>query len=169
MLESTLNKLEPLPLDPHQDGVIDANSKNNSRISQLNDIRAIVDKVCRIFLSGYEYLIFQLSRLASELSATRHHSSAIHSMGHSQSCQRSGTKYEILEIKHDSTGQPSPSSSCSVSGEASRSSPRMLSPSGGRHKNVSILREKVRGIARHIVQFEEVLSTVVFLSDFTFS
>ncbi|CAK5046444.1 unnamed protein product [Meloidogyne enterolobii] len=142
MLESTLNKLEPLPLDTHQDGVIDANSKNNSRISQLNDIRAIVDK---------------LSRLASELSATRHHSSAIHTMGHSQSCQRSGTKYEMLEIKHDSTGQPSPSSSCSASGEASRSSPRMLSPSGSRHKNVSILREKVRGIARHIVQFEELI------------
>ena len=58
MLESTLNKLEPLPLDPHQDGVIDANSKNNSRISQLNDIRAIVDKVCLISLTSYEYLIF---------------------------------------------------------------------------------------------------------------
>uniref|UniRef100_A0A1I8BSL7 WD_REPEATS_REGION domain-containing protein n=1 Tax=Meloidogyne hapla TaxID=6305 RepID=A0A1I8BSL7_MELHA len=138
MMESSFHKFESIQLNPH-DVVVDANSKNNSRVShQLNDIRAVVDK---------------LSRLASELSATRHHSSAIHSM-QSHISQRSSTKYEMLEIKHASTGQDSPSSSCSESGA---SSTRMLSPSGGRNKNVSVLREKVRGIARHIAQFEELI------------
>jgi hypothetical protein len=128
------------------------NATNNTRnmnsaaktTHQLNDIKAIVEK---------------LSRLASELSATRHHSSTIHSTRSHIRQQQSGAKYELLEINHEqseaSTSATKGSNNNLTTAINVQQSPRM-SPANSPHKNVTALREKVRGIARQVAQFEEV-------------
>jgi hypothetical protein len=131
-----------------------AGSKISKTTHQLNDIKAVVEK---------------LSRLASELSATRHHSSTIHT-ARSQNRQRDGgTKYELLEINHNNPdGAQTSSISASSPGTSQQQSPQM-SPSGSQNVQnmgrqflllffkVTALREKVRGIARQVAQFEEVI------------
>jgi hypothetical protein len=59
-------------------------------------------------------------------------------------------------LKNDLTGQVSSSNCCSTT-ETSHLTPRIISPSGNRYGNVSVLREKVRGIALQIAQFEELI------------
>jgi hypothetical protein len=58
----------------------------------------------------------------------------------------------MSDINNDSAGQVSPSNSCSTT-ETFRLTSRLLSPSGNRYGNVSVLREKVRGIALQVRYF----------------
>uniref|UniRef100_A0A183C6M6 Tub domain-containing protein n=1 Tax=Globodera pallida TaxID=36090 RepID=A0A183C6M6_GLOPA len=109
---------------------------SGKKAHQLNDIKAVVEK---------------LSRLASELSATRHHSSTIHS-ARSHIRQQSGAKYELLEIVSES--EQTLSTAQSSTSPSTTSTP--LQPQT-RIQNVTALRAKVRGIARQVAQFEELI------------
>ncbi|KAL3088585.1 hypothetical protein niasHT_023203 [Heterodera trifolii] len=106
---------------------------------QLNDIKAVVEK---------------LSRLAFELSATRHHSSTIHSaLSHVR--LKPSTKFELLDIDLEKF-QTLQNSHSSASPPAA-GTPSDQSPSKTRLQNVAALRAKVRGIARQVAQFEELI------------
>uniref|UniRef100_A0A914IDH2 Tubby C-terminal domain-containing protein n=1 Tax=Globodera rostochiensis TaxID=31243 RepID=A0A914IDH2_GLORO len=112
---------------------------SGKKAHQLNDIKAVVEK---------------LSRLASELSATRHHSSTIHS-ARSHIRQQSGAKYELLEIA--SEAEQTLSTTQSSTSPSTTSTPLQQSPPQTRIQNVTALRAKVRGIARQVAQFEELI------------